>query len=328
MAEMLVEHVDASLDSLAPFSLQPADRFLRRGQTVQRLDQYLNAVAERPVVFPPEMQLLASTHDLQTVVASGEDGLVIEGDRPVRLPIPSADSATFLDSGELLVTAPVVGRRVQRGREYTFKDAHRVFLLVPTTGEVLDETVLDVTDATITAVPHPMDGSILLDAGEGQDGSHLFAARVVGGKVIVDLILEDSGPVSFNSSGDRLLLAPHPSFENGVTVLTWPRLEPSGSLDGDFLGEDLRLDLYALYVDAERVVVNCIPDGGPILWTPSLGRRAHVDLPGFTMGEDCAVIEMLGLADGLFATEIWGSETRSTVVWRIRPARGNDWEIT
>jgi hypothetical protein len=139
---------------------------------------------------------------------------------------------------------------------------HRVLLLDPSTGQTLDEAILAVSAAGVIAVAHPHDGSVLLDAGEGQDGSHIFVASASDDQLTVDLVLEDVVAAGFAPAGDRLLITPHPSFNDPVSVLTWPDLHPAASITlADMDGIDDQFDLYGCFLSDSRILLKTFEHG-------------------------------------------------------------------
>jgi hypothetical protein len=104
--------------------------------------------------------MLAAADDLgEVAVAKDEDLVLMSGQTKLRLECPGGDSAVFLSPDLLLVTAP---------EEDFGWGGHEVLLIDVRAGEVLDGHSLEELQASGSALPHPSDGSILLDAGEGQ----------------------------------------------------------------------------------------------------------------------------------------------------------------
>jgi len=228
-ARLLAEHPDLDLErDLAPLAGWPVQRFrLLRGM-ISALGPALEATVTRAADLPADARLLAAAPTLDLIVAADGDVLVVQAGTAWRLPVPEADSATMLPSGQLIVTAPVIGQSAAFGRA---RGAHRVLLLDPEAREILDEATLDVTDGYATAALHPSDGSVLLDVGLGQDGGCLYAVRVAGRELVVDLILRDVIAGGFSPSGDRLLLTPPPNAgDDLVRILKWPSLEPTAGI--------------------------------------------------------------------------------------------------
>jgi hypothetical protein len=188
---------------LAPVSLQATARYHFHDTTVTALDSALVPSRSRQIEVGRDARLLTATPGLESVVLAELDALVIVAASAVhRLPVASADSATWLSSGRLLVTAPFIERANWQGRPYEHKSRHRVLLLDPHAGHKLDEAVLDVGDAGVTAVAHPHGGSVLLDAGEGQDGSQVFVARADGDRLAVDLAYAWVDLAGYGPGGD------------------------------------------------------------------------------------------------------------------------------
>ena len=192
--------------------------------------------------------------------------------RPISVEIAAADSATLLPGGRLLVTAPTLERLEYKGREYDAKGEHLVSLVDSSSGQVLDQAVLDAVDASVTTVPHPHDGSVVLDAAM-VGRRFIYVARVLDDRLKVELVAENVVAASFAPAGDRLLLMPHPSFDNKISVLEWPSQRPLAQLHAvDLEVEDFAFDLYGCFLSDRWVLVQTYGHGcgcapvSSILW--------------------------------------------------------------
>lgn len=292
--------------------------------TVEALDWRLDPVASAPV--PPDVadaKLLTATPDLKIVVASDKTAVIIcrndpaDQAEPVRVPMDRADSATLMPDGLLLVTAPIFETRVWNDREYEAKGEHRAVLIDALTGDVRDEAVLPVADAGVIALSHPYDGSVLLDAGEGQDGNSVFRARVIDRSLAIDEVFGNAIAASFHPSGDRLLLTPHPSFGGPVLVLGWPDLRPVAELAPEAVdAEDDYLDIYGCFLSNDRILASA-GERSLLLCTGDLRPLAWIDVPGTGAGEAELEDGFYGLAEDAFAVDLWHGDRSSALVCRI-----------
>jgi hypothetical protein len=245
--------------------------------------------------------------------------IVVTMQRRIAVEVGSADSATILRDGLVLITAPAMTRRVHQGREYQARAEHWAYLVEVDSGRIVDRTVLDVVDAGVVAVPHPRDGSVLLNAGMGQDGSQTYVARAVDGRLAIEAATQDVLAASFAPSGDRLLLMPHPSFDNEVSVLGWPnrRLVARLTTDELAIGDD-GFDLYGCFLSDGRILLKTF-EHGLLLCSGDLRPRAWVDLDTAVGVSGANLSTVLGVADDAFAVEVWHGNSAIATVWRIPP---------
>jgi hypothetical protein len=303
---------------VAPAALQPLPRFRLADGRVSALGQSLLPVAHRTVSLPADARLLAAAPDLSAIIGADGEQLVMLTDKEHRYGLPGADSATFLPSGRLIVTAAVMEHTTWRGQLRSYRGAHRVLLIDPAAGEPLDEGMLDVSDAGVMAIPHPSDGTAVLDAGEGQDGSQVFAVTAAHDKLAIRPLAENVVVGGFDPGGSRLLLTPHPSYPSEVSVVTWPELHSVRTVTaGDAgVGND-DFDLYGFFLDEKNVLLKTV-EGRMALFNRDLQFTATVNLAGEL--PDASVIEtVMGTGPGLFAAEVWQGDSRSAFVWRLVP---------
>jgi hypothetical protein len=225
-ARLVAEHPGLDLQrDLAPLAFGGVTRFRIADGSVLRLDHLLGPVASRPTALDPGTRLLTARDDLSVVVGSNEDDLIVAtgtaSDEVVhRLALGPADSATFVTPHHLVVTAPVTEPVPRDGEVDEMRGQHRIVLVDVARGTVLDQTLMaGVNDAVVVATPHPGDGSVVLDAGEGQDGSHVAVVRVESERLVVEPWIENVVVAGFDPGGQRLLLTPHPSFEGRATIV-------------------------------------------------------------------------------------------------------------
>lgn len=320
-ARLVAQHDGLDLGrDLASLSLGPSPRFRLDAGEVLAVGPTLATTARRTIPLSPRAKLLAATGDLRQVAAIDGDHLVMVTDGSVKLHVPAADSAAFLRTGRLLVTAPNLEHATWRDQTIVQRTTHRVLLIDPGLGAVLDETVLDVADAGVFAVAHPADGSVLLDAGEGQDGSQVFMVRDIGGQISVQHVLEDVVIGGFSPDGDRLLILPHPSYEGPATVVSWPGLDPIGTASPQAAGiSGDMFDLYGCFLDTDRVLLKTMEDR-LVLASGDLAALTQVSLSTPSPGKDYRIGLILGLGPNLFAAELWAEGHKTTTVWEL-PSR-------
>lgn len=318
-ATLLAEYQDLDLgrDLTPATATWPTDRFRLRHGTVTLLSRILAATSSRATVLAPDARLLTASPDLRLVVAAAGGSLIVLGETEWRLPVPDANSAAFLGSGELLVTAQVTAP----GR--TSASANRVLLLDPAAREVVDEVQLVLDDARISLIVHPRDGSVLLDAGMGQDGSQLFAARVASRRLSVTPVLQNVVAGGFDPAGDRLLLVPHVSYGPEASVVEWPSLTRVAAIapGRDGLADD-PFYFYGCFLDQDEVLLTAEqPDGlVPVICSGDLAPRAMVTLPGYGSDSGLELVSVLGTAAGTFAAELEGRDTKLATVWSLSGA--------
>jgi hypothetical protein len=301
---------------LAPVALGPCPRFRRVGDRVLALDDDLRERRTRTLDLPADARLLTASADLDLVVAATAEELLLVAERTRTLPVPGADSASFVD-GRLLLTAPVLGQSEWEGRPYTYRGATTAYLVDVADSAVTSQVDLDVADAGTSAVPHPTDPVVLLDAGEGQDGSRVFAATVHGRQVEGRLLLENAVAAGFSPAGDRLLVTPHPSFGPEVRVLDWPSLSEVARLTSADLGwPDDELDLHGCFLRDDVVLLSTV-EHGLVLTDGGLEPVARLDLSEGSPGPDAETTSLVGVADRRFAVELWCEGRQRAGLWEV-----------
>ncbi|MFJ2084739.1 hypothetical protein ACIOBK_19590 [Micromonospora chokoriensis] len=334
-AEWVRRLPDLQLDRvLAPRSLGPVVRYHLLDRTVSVLDEQLQPSKRLSLDVPPTAELLTASPDLETVVVTDTRRVIIlAAGRQIPVEVPAVDSATLLPGGRLLVTAPTLERLEHKGREYDAKGEHLVFLVDSGSGHVLDRAVLDAVDASMTTVPHPHDGSVVLDAAMGQDGALIYVAQVLNDRIKVQPVAEDVVAADFAPSGDRLLLMPHPSFDNKVSVLEWPSRRPLAQRHADDLAiDDFAFDLYGFFLSDRRILLKTY-EHGLLLCTGELSPVAWINLDPPTESNDVkatvpgATEAVFGVAEDVFAADIRVGRTLSWNLWRVPPS-GVDADVT
>lgn len=317
-ADLVIEHPDLDIGrGLAPVSLHAVPRYRLSNGLVVALDDRLDPVRSRVTRLSGGVGLLAATADLAVVVGGDTGRLIIDVAEhdTTTVPIAGADSATFVGPDRLVVTAPVIETRTWQAKTYGAKGQHRVMLIEASTGTVLDEAVLDVFDARVAATLHPTDGSLLLDAGEGQDGSYLFTARATSDRLTVEHIAINVIAAGFSPTGDRLLLTPHPGSCDEVVMAGWPSLEHLSAITPDQLEVDDHFDFYGCFLD-DGVLVKTY-ENGVVLCDSELRPRAWVDLDAGGRFSGAELGTLLGTGSGHFAASHWINGSSHTTVWTI-----------
>ncbi|HET7017572.1 MAG TPA: hypothetical protein VFI65_26855, partial [Streptosporangiaceae bacterium] len=184
-AELVVRHEGWRLDrDIAPVTDQPSPRFRLVDGQVFALDQMLAASAARKVGLSPGAQLLNAAPDLSVIVAADQADLIVIAAEEIRLPVPEAQAACLLPGNHILVAA----------------QGNRLLLLDPAAGQALDEVELDLF-GYLRAVQHPVTAAAVVTAGQGQDGSRVFAVAESGGRLTINNLADDVLGASFNPSG-------------------------------------------------------------------------------------------------------------------------------
>jgi hypothetical protein len=311
VAELVGERSDLRVGwDLRPTTLGRVPRFWWHGRTVTVMDALLVAGASADVDVPEPAKLLNAAPDLSTMLVADAEQLhlITEGEHH-RLPVPRADSATLVGGGRIVVTAQRDG------------GGHRALLIDRATAEIFDTVEVDVADAGMAALPHPSDGTVLLDAGEGQDGSEVFLARADGDRLTVELVLTNVIAADFSSDGTRLLLMPHPSFDSVVTLVDWPsrRTLRTMAIEELEVGEE-SFDVYGCFVGADGVLVKTAGSGLFLLadgLAEALQVHLALDQNAEEDGETAEVETLVGLGPDTFAVDLARDDGRTATVWRL-----------
>lgn len=310
---------------LAPLSLQAVPRFKLADGVLTRVDLSLQPQHGRALPGSGNWTLLAATDDLGQFVALAGDRVILGTDQVREVDITHADSATFLGSDRVLITAPRIERSTFEGRTFEASAEHRAFLVDASSAEIIDVAVLDVCDAGVTALPHPHDGSVVLDAGEGQDGNRVFVVRCDADRLTVTHAFENAIAATFNPSGTRLLLSPHPSHDGAARVIDWPTLQNIASLSANDAGlPGDCFDAYGCFLRDDTVLLET--SGGEILLTDGdlhpvaliqLGQHADTDEGTDEDINDDEPEGLCALGPDTFATMRWRNGSTVTEVWTL-----------
>ena len=274
-------------------------------------DDTLTPAAKRDIVGPLG-KLLAASSSLDVLVMSTDtETLVYTADEHRSVDIPAADSAVLLSDGRILVTAPEV-LTTETGVPY--RGQHSVALVHAATGTIENALPVESYDAGAFTMLHPSDGTVLIELGEGQDGSRLFRVRIATDRLTVDPIAEDTVAATFGANGRHLLLLPHPSYTDpGVRLVTWPDLDEVASLTTDALGwpEDA-FQLYGCHL-ADDLIVLATYEHGVLATNGQLEDPTAVEFEGVA-GE----FEMMfGVGSRHLLTSHWTGGQASWNVWRL-----------
>jgi hypothetical protein len=282
---------------VVPVSLQAGPRFQLVDGTVWELDDALRRVAPSGRVSR-SARLLAVQPELRLLVVA-DRGAVVAGDR--RLAKCEADGAAFLSDERLVVTAP-------RARRHD----HEVILVDVPAAKVLDRLTLDTYEAGALTLVHPTDATVLLDLGEGQDGSTTFVVRSYDDRLVVERVFANIMPASFSPDGKRLLAMPH--IEEEAQLFAWPSLDRIAALDAAGAGVDGYFDFFGCFVGPDRVLLQ-VREGPTVLTNGDLQPVAVVDYEGLPADAEHSVLA--GISDGRFATETWLDSEPATYVWEF-----------
>jgi hypothetical protein len=316
-ATLLAEYPDLVLGrDLAPAAADwPTDRFWLRDGTVAALNRVLAATSSRATGLPADARLLTASPDLRLVVAAASGSLIVLGPTEWRLPVPGLDSAAVLGSGQLVVTTRVTAPGG------AFPTANRVLLLDPAAREVVDEVQLALDDAYISVIVHPRDGSVLLAAGMGQDGSQLFAARLASRRLSVSPVLENVVAGGFDPAGDRLLCVPHVTYGEEAFTVAWPSLRRVAAVTPGTIGlTDDEFEFYGCFLDEDQVLLKTYHHG-LLICSADLDPRALVTLPGYGPDSGLELVSVLGTAPGTFAAQMEGHRATLATVWGLPSER-------
>jgi len=304
---------EVDLGRLVPRAIGGGYRFRLSGGTLTRLDETLQVDGSRDVWLPPRARLLTVSDDLGCFVAADEEVLLIVGDEVRVLDVAAADSAVFLDDDRLLVSAPDADVELRQ---------HEVFLVDCASASVVDRVTLDV-GASVEALVHPTDGSVVLEAAEGEDGSHIFVVRRLGDRLEVELVGQDMVAADFSPSGSRLLVTPHLSLvDDEVMVFDWPAMTRRDRLTGEQAGRDEDDDIffhtYGCFLDEDRILL-LTNTNGVLLCEDDLKRRTPLDLSAAPQVPEAEVAALYGLSPTTFAVRLWQNRRLVTAVWAIGP---------
>ncbi len=307
-AKLVGERADLRLGwDVKPVGVGRFPRYAWRWPTVTALDGMLVDKQSWDLDCPESASLLAAARDLSTVVVADEVVLYVLSRAGARsVPVGRADSVTLLAGGRALVTGRLDDHR------------HCACLVALEAGVIIDEVDLDTCEAGIAALPHPHDGSVLLEAGEGQDGSHVFLVRIGGDRLDIDRVFHDVVVADFSRSGRSLLLMPHPSFDNVVSLVEWPERRTIAELDSADLDLNSGFDFYGCFVRNDRVVIKAYEDG-LLVADKALHDVARVRMPGLEMSEngDVALGTVIGLGDDTVGVDVWRDGREHATIWRI-----------
>jgi hypothetical protein len=307
-AELVGERPDLRLGwDVKPVGVGRFPRYSWRWPTVTALDGRLADQQSRDVECRESTSLLAAATDLSTVVIADEEALhLLSPAGADMVPIPRADSVTLMAGGRALVTGRLEDHR------------HRAYLVAMNGGDIIDEVDLEAYEAEINSLPHPHDGSVLLDAGEGQDGSRGYLARVSGDRLYVDEVFTDVVVADFSPSGRHLLLVPHPSSANVVSLLEWPERRSIAVLDSADLDFNTSFDFYGCFIRNDTVVMKTVGEGLLVAGN-ALSDVARIRLSGLDVevNGDIAIDAMIGLGDDTIGVDVWRDGHEHATIWRI-----------
>lgn len=284
---------------LTPTSLAPCLRYWLAGNEVHVLDESLAISFSRSIPVFKGARLRAANPDLsRLIIATSQGTHWIAGDVECEFPV-LADSASILPGGEAILTAP------------TGDGSHRV-LLVDRDGTVKDEQTVPVAQAGAIAEQHPSDGSVVIDFGEGQDGSLLVVAGAQGSRLDVTEIGANTSCAGFSPDGERLLLMPHPSFPAAPRTMSWPSMHEAGVVEG----LEVDFDLYGSYLSPTRVILKSY-DEGLFIADRDLAETTAVTLNGPDFDENHEIESVFGISSTRFGATIWIGGRSQGTLWEL-----------
>lgn len=140
--------------------------------------------------------------------------------------------------------------------------------------------------------------------------------RSVRGRLEVEALLDDVVAACFDAAGDRLLLTPHPSFENRARVVNWPSLDELASFNGEVDRLYGRLDLYGCFLRADSVLLSRV-EQPPIACDSNLVPVALVQLGASSLGPNAQAETVVGLSPNAFGAQLWTEDASSATAWRL-----------
>lgn len=270
-----------------------------RNGGVRLLDDRLNEVAHRDLSMAGDARVLAASGLDRLVIATAGEVTVVEEDEVRRLELP-ADAAAMV-SGLLVIAAP--GDAI-----------HRILLLEPATGAVLDERTVEIDEAHASLHPHPHGRAAILEFAMGQDGTLAYRVDVEGSRLKLSAILEGDDPViaGFTPSGERVLVAEDPSALETVRVLSWPELEELSRVEAGEVDAEYGFGLAGCWIDDDRAAFFATEDS-LLVATGDLRSAERVELP-IAFGDDGEIESLTHLGRGGVAVGVWTPAGRLTLV--------------
>ncbi|MFD7843519.1 hypothetical protein ACFV4K_11375 [Nocardia sp. NPDC059764] len=275
---------------------------LWRDGAVRLLDERLAENAQRVLPLEGGVRVLAASA-LDLLVLSAAGGLVIAGEEVVTVAGTPADAAALL--GGLLVVAVPDGEK------------HRLRVLDPATGAILDDQAIDADDARAFLHRHPVEATAILELAMGQDGVLAFRVDVEGSRLHLTEILGGEDPViaGFSPSGARLLITPYPSDPQTVRMLSWPDLKEISRLDANDVDAEYGFGLAGCWITDDRVAVYATEDA-LIVTDENLDSPERIPLPIDFVSEG-EIESLTPLGSGNVAIGAWTPTGRLTLVVRL-----------
>jgi hypothetical protein len=298
--------IDGQLSLVDAGTVQGRRQFVQyQDGNVRLLDDQLEQIAAQQL----EASRVLAARGLEHLAVSDGSNLLILGaatgtaEAAVTVADANCDAAAFV--GDLLIaTAPAA-------------ETHRVLLINPATGDVVDEATIDADGATAFIIPHPTELVVVIEFPMGQDGCVAQRVEVISGSLRVDEILCGQDPViaGFNPSGTRLLVTPYPDDPETARVLAWPSMDEIGRLSADDLAAEIGIGLAACWIDEKRIAIYAMEDS-LVVTNESLGEpvRARLLLDFRDEGD---LETLVSLDAGRVAAGVWTPEGRFTLIFEI-----------
>jgi hypothetical protein len=209
-----------------------------------------------------------------------------------------------------------LGESNSRGIDIAATD--RLLTATPDLGTVVlasDGLIIDMAVGERRLLPIPAADSAVF-------GSQVLAVRVEHDRLAVETILHNRVTAGFSPSGDRLLLTPHPSFDETVAVLAWPDQRQIATLAPADLDVDDSFDWYGFFIRDHHIVLKTI-EHGLLLCDEGLRPQAWIKVAAPALGDAPEIDEVAALGQNLFAVEHWANGESITAVWRLPHAYVN-----
>lgn len=238
----------------------------------------------------------------QLIATDGSTLLLVRTDA-VAVPDLCCDAAAFL-GGLVLATAPA-------------RTGHRILLIDPDTGRLLDEATVEAEEASAFITTHPSEPTALIEFAMGQDGCIVTRVDVIDGSLHVVGFLDGQDPViaGFSPTGTSLLVTPYPGDPELAQVLAWPSLVETGRFSASDFGTEIGIGLAACWIDEERIALYAIEDA-LVITDKNLTNPRRVPFP-VAFGADGDLEALTRLEPGRAAASVWTPAGRSLMVFEV-----------
>ncbi|WP_031077408.1 hypothetical protein [Streptomyces sp. NRRL WC-3742] len=149
------------------------------------------------------------------------------------------------------------------------------------TGESLGEEELETVGHSAVQLAHPTSGEVLVDVGEGQDGTVVYRASLAGGRpVLVRYPWDDRCLIGLSPDGRHFLTIDHGQYD--LTVHAYPGGEEVFTVTVDAFGHDpetVFVEWAGGYLDQDTLLINLVgePEDDPVEEDEEWFRTYRVD---------------------------------------------------